>query len=99
MLKCHVLAWNVANSDTKFLLELTLALVYTFVAVPRTLSVRKMKSANTKLCFLTLVNRISSPDWRAKLLAQYVIDSASQQGAMLRQLAGSCRVVSAGGGA
>jgi hypothetical protein len=40
----------------------------------RGVSLRKLKSANTKLAFGALLNGPSSPDWRFKLLAQYNLE-------------------------
>jgi hypothetical protein len=37
----------------------------------RHLTVRKIKSGNTKLAFLTLLSPVDRPDWRTKLLAQH----------------------------
>jgi hypothetical protein len=37
----------------------------------RGVSLRKLKSSNTRLAFGTLLNGPASPEWRFKLLAQY----------------------------
>lgn len=51
----------------------------TFCHPHRSLSLRKLKSSNTKLAFGTLLNGTTSPDWRFKLLAQYLLRAVSIQ--------------------
>jgi hypothetical protein len=43
----------------------------------RSLSLRKIKSSNSKLSFGTLLNDPTHPDWRFKLLAQYNFKAVS----------------------